>query len=203
MRLLMTGFTPFPGVDVNPTQLLIRYFQDETVQLPVGLQLIAEVLPAAFEAAELGIRSLIQDEQPDAVLCLGVAQRRDAINIEWVAQNWDEATIPDIDGVQLSGQKIVDDGAEMYFSTLPVERMLAALGAANIAGVISDNAGRYVCNHVFYCARHEIDVRRLNIPCGFVHVPALAGTSAYPGWEIERLLDAVQACIGAIAGATE
>jgi pyroglutamyl-peptidase len=199
MKLLMTGFMPFPGVDVNPTQLLIRYFQDETVALPKGVQLIPEVLPTAFEAADLRIRALIGDEHPDVVLCLGVAQKRPEINIERIAHNWDEATIPDNDGVQLSGQKIVADGPEQYFSTLPIERMLAALQTAQLPSVISDNAGRYVCNHVFYCARDEVGLGR-RTPCGFVHVPGLAGTSDYPGWEIERLLDAVQVCVRAIVG---
>jgi len=201
MRLLMTGFMPFPGVDVNPTQLPIRYFQDETVALPKGVQLIPEVLPTAFEAAELRIRHLIREEQPDAVLCLGVAQKREAINIERIAHNWDEAIIPDMDGVQLSGQKIVSDAPEMYYSTLPIERMMAILLAADIPAVFSDDAGRYVCNHVFYCARHEIDQLGRNMPCGFVHVPGLAGMGEFPGWEIERLLDGVKCCVEAIGGA--
>jgi pyroglutamyl-peptidase len=133
------------------------------------------------------------------VLGLGVAQKRDAINIERVAHNWDEATIPDNNGVQLSGQKIVLDGPETYTSTLPVERMLAALQAANIPSVISDNAGRYVCNHVFYCASHEIDQLGLDIRCGFVHVPGLAGTGDFSGMTIEQLLDAVQSCLKVIS----
>lgn len=200
MRILMTGFTPFPGVAVNPTQLLLRYFQDETVPLPAGVQLIPEILPTAFETAEFRIRQLIRDEQPDAVLGLGVAQKRDAINIERVAHNWDETTIPDINGAQLAGQKIVMDGPEMYLSTLPVERMLAALQTAKIPAVVSDNAGRYVCNHVFYCARHEIDQLGLDTSCGFVHVPGLAGTSEeFPGMTIEQLIDAVQCCLKVIS----
>jgi pyroglutamyl-peptidase len=200
MRILMTGFMPFPGVEVNPTQLLIRYFQDETVSLPDGVRVIAEVLPTAFEASDERIRQLIRDEVPDVVLCLGVAQKRESINIERVAHNWDEATIPDNDGLQLSGQKIVADGAETYDSTLPIERMMAALQSANLPAVFSDDAGRYVCNHVFYASRHEIATHGLNIPCGFVHVPGLAGTNEeFPGWEIERLLDVVQVCVGAIS----
>ncbi len=201
MRILMTGFTPFPGVDVNPTQLLLRYFQDETVPLPANVQLIPEILPTAFETAEFRIRQLIRDELPDVVLGFGVAQKREAINIERVAHNWDEATIPDNNGVQLIGQKIVLDGPEIYTSTLPIERMLAALQGLNIATVLSDNAGRYVCNHVFYCARHEIDQLGLDIPCGFVHVPGLAGTGDFPGMTIEQLLDAVQSCLKVISGA--
>jgi pyroglutamyl-peptidase len=199
MRILMTGFMPFPGVEINPTQLLIRYFQDETVPLPENVQVIAEVLPTAFEPAEFRIRQLIRDELPDVVLGLGVAQRREAINVERVAHNWDQAAIPDTDGVQLDGQKIVPDGADTYLSTLPLPAMLSALQAADIPALISEDAGRYVCNHVFYAACHEIQTHNLNIPCGFIHTPGLAGIGDLPGWEIERLLDAVQICVGVIA----
>jgi pyroglutamyl-peptidase len=199
MKILMTGFVPFPGVEVNPTELLIRYYQDQAVALPDGASVIAEVLPTAFEAAGQRIRELILEEQPDAILSLGVAQKRDRINIERTAHNWDEATKPDNEGVQRSGQKIVLDGAETYFSTLPVDAMLDALMAANIPAVISDDAGRYVCNHVFYCARHEVERLGGHIHCGFVHVPGLAGVSDLPGWEMERLLDGVKCCVKVIA----
>lgn len=199
MKLLMTGFAPFPGVEVNPTELLIRYFQDGAVPLPYHLTLIAEVLPTAFDLAGSRIRELIRDELPDAVLCLGVAQKRAEINLERVAHNWDEARIPDNMSVQRSGEKIVPDGAEVYYSTLPVEQIKSCLDAANIESVLSDDAGRYVCNHVFYSARHEIELLGLKIPCGFVHVPGLAGTSEFPGWDMEKLVDAVKCCLEVIS----
>jgi pyroglutamyl-peptidase len=199
MKILMTGFVPFPGVEINPSELLIRYYQDGAVPLPDGVQVIAEVLPTAFEAAGLRIRELIREEQPDAVLGLGVAQKRDKINIERVAHNWDEAKIPDNDGVLRSGQKIAPDGAETYFSTLPVDKLLAAMSAAHIPAVLSDDAGRYVCNHVYYSARDEIEHLDKHIPCGFIHIPGLAGVGDFPGWEMERLLDAVKCCVGVVA----
>jgi pyroglutamyl-peptidase len=198
MKILMTGFSPFPGVEINPTELLIRYYQDGAVSLPQHVALIAEVLPTAFDLAGSRIRELIRDERPDAVLCLGVAQKRAEINLERVARNWDEARIPDNTGIQRSGQKIVSDGADAYHSTLPIDQIKSCLDAAKIETVISDDGGQYVCNHVFYSARHEIDLLRLDIPCGFVHVPGIAGTSEFPGWDMEKLVDAVKCCLAVV-----
>ncbi len=192
MKVLVTGFTSFPGVAVNPTQLIVEHLQDTP---PEGVDLVNEVLPTAFQTAGRRIGELIQRHRPDAVLCLGVAQKRDAINLERIARNWDEATIPDNNGVQLSGCAIVPDAPEQYFSTLPLEHMKTRLDAVNIETVFSASAGTYVCNHVFYCARHEIEQMGKNIPCGFVHVPGLAGTGEFPGWELGRLIKAVECCL--------
>jgi pyroglutamyl-peptidase len=201
MKILMTGFSPFPGVEINPTELVIRYYQDAAIPLPQHVTLIAEVLPTVFDLAGSRIRQLIRDERPDAILCLGVAQKRAEINLERVAHNWDEARIPDNTGVQRAGQKIVPDGADNYVTTLRVDHIKSCLDAANIETVLSDDAGRYVCNHVFYSARHEIDLLQLDIPCGFVHVPGLAGTGEFPGWDMEKLVETVKCCLEVIGRA--
>lgn len=191
-RVLLTGFTPFGSVAVNPSQLIVQHIAARTYP---GLAITAEVLPTAYRESEARIRSLIREVQPDVVLSIGVAQRRDDISLERRAQNRSSATIPDNSGLLLTDAAIVPDGPTVYGATLPLERLHAALNARAIPVEFSDDAGAYVCNHVFYCASDE--VARLGLPtrCGFVHIPALAGTSEYPGLPLDTLIAAIETCL--------
>jgi pyroglutamyl-peptidase len=196
-RVLLTGFTPFGSVAVNPSQVIVQHIAARAYP---GLLLTAEVLPTAYRESEARIRALIREVQPDVVLSLGVAQRREAINLERRAQNRSSATIPDISGLLLTDAAIVPDGPAAYSATLPLDSLHAALAARAIPVEYSDDAGAYVCNHVFYCASDEI--ARLGLPtrCGFIHIPALAGTSEHPGLPLDIMIDAVEECLRVIAG---
>jgi pyroglutamyl-peptidase len=189
-HILLTGFTPFPGVDLNPTALLV---EDFAAHPPPGLRLSTEVLPTAFEPAGERIRQLIAQHQPEAVLMLGVAAIREAINLERVGYNWDEAPKPDIQGVSRAGQPIRPDGPPCYGSTLPLEAMHAALESAGIPVTYSDDPGRYVCNHVLYQAADAL--AGSGIPFGFIHVSALKTAPESPGMEYAVMREAVRLCL--------
>jgi pyroglutamyl-peptidase len=200
MKVLLTGFGPFPGVDSNPSEL---------VALELGArpglrhEVLAEVLPVEYEAAGARVRELITAHEPDAVVCLGTAAKRVEINLERVALNLDDAAIPDNAGRHLVGEPIVEDGPAAYWSTLPLDRMREALASLKVPAVISNHAGAYVCNHVFYSARHQIELTRLPAPCGLIHLPLPA--ELLPGEErsestlpMATLVDAVERCLGVL-----
>jgi pyroglutamyl-peptidase len=192
-HILLTGFTPFPGVDLNPTALLV---QDFAAQPPPGLRLSAEVLPTAFALAGQRIRQLIAQTQPDAVLMLGVAATRDSINLERVTYNWDEAAKPDIDGMVRAGQVIRADGPLHYESSLPLTAMYAALDSAGLPVTYSDDPGRYVCNHVFYQAADVLAAT--GIPCGFIHVPGLRTAPESLSMDYADLREAIILCLNVL-----
>jgi pyroglutamyl-peptidase len=104
------------------------------------------------------------------VLCVGQAGGRGAISIERVAINVDDARIPDAAGRSPIDAPIVAGGPAAYFSTLPIKRLRAALAKAGIPAEVSQTAGTYVCNHVFYGLMHALK-RRPGVRGGFVHIP--------------------------------
>ncbi|MCB9456586.1 MAG: methyltransferase domain-containing protein [Anaerolineaceae bacterium] len=194
MRILLTGFTPFLDVDVNPTALIIEHMA--TQHYP-GLEIIAEVLPTMYDTAGARIEALITEHTPDSVVCLGVAQGRSAINLECVARNRDSTTRPDNAGAIRDDTPIIPDGAETYLATLPLARFQAALTGQGIPVVYSDDAGAYVCNHVFYRARHALEQQGRAIPCGFIHVPGIGEEP--PGLPLATMIAAVEMCLHEIA----
>ncbi|MEQ8673919.1 MAG: hypothetical protein RLP44_12990 [Aggregatilineales bacterium] len=200
MRIIVTGFVPFPGVEINPSEKIIHRLNVESHPF----DFIAEVLPTAFAPAGERIRELIRTHEPEFVLSLGVAAGREAMSIERFALNINDADIPDNDGNLISGQPIVADAPAAYRPTLPIEQLYAVLEAKNIPVEYSNHAGAYVCNHVMYSALHEIDQLGLLTQAGFIHIPMMTEAEGQKGAEdglpLETMLTAVKACLGVLAG---
>lgn len=198
MTILLTGFMAFEGVDINPSQKIVAEVHGFGAS-----DIYVEVLPVVFDDAGARIRHLIRTLRPSAVLSLGVAAGREAINLERFALNINDAKIPDNMGRQAHGQAIVPNGAEAYRSTLPLTQMHHALNSRDIPVTYSNHAGAYVCNHVFYCARHEIETLGLNIPCGLIHIPMMREINhpkAENGLPFQTMLDAVLCCLDVLRG---
>src|SRR5713226_9745289 len=156
----------------NPSATIVRELSRRAAVTPddyPGLRVA--ILPTEFAKAERAIHELLQTDVPDVLLALGVAPRAQGLRLERTARNRDNAALPDNAGEQRTSTPIVPGGPDTYESTLPIQAMRVALEQLGVQVAISDDAGGYVCNHLFYVARHVIDRGRLPTRCGFVHVP--------------------------------
>ncbi|MGE5523387.1 MAG: PRC-barrel domain-containing protein [Rhodospirillaceae bacterium] len=76
---------------------------------------------------------------------------------------------------------LVDGAPAAYFASLPIKAILAELRAAGIPAEISQTAGTYVCNAVFYGLMHGLQARA-SVRGGFVHIPySPEQAAAHPG----------------------
>ncbi|WP_207454504.1 pyroglutamyl-peptidase I [Desertivibrio insolitus] len=171
--VLLTGFEPFAGDPVNPSWQAVERLVREWSG---GATLVAARLPVSFDGADDALLAAIEQHHPDVVIATGLAANRRGITVERVAINVDDARIPDNDGAQPVDVPIEADGAPARFSTLPIKTIVAALHGAGLQASVSNSAGTFVCNHVFYTLQGLPGLRS-----GFVHVPAtteLAGDDA-------------------------
>ncbi|WP_404288451.1 pyroglutamyl-peptidase I [Glutamicibacter arilaitensis] len=153
MRILVTGFEPFGTDTHNASAEIVR-------RLPATLgehQIVTGILPVSFSRAFPALSVLLSAHRPEAVVLLGEAGGRTGINLERWAVNENNARIADNDGCQPAGERIASNGALRREATLEVPSQLS----------ISEDAGRFVCNHIAYHAYG------LGIPAQFIHVPAL------------------------------
>jgi pyroglutamyl-peptidase len=126
----------------------------------------------------------IDQLQPQLVLALGVAGGRSEITPERVAINMDDGRICDNAGCQPIDQPVVEGAPAAYFSTLPIKAIVRDLRAAGIPAAVSNSAGTFVCNHLFFGLMHRIATRPLagGMRGGFIHVPLLPEQAAHlPG----------------------
>ena len=168
--VLMTGFNKFGELDSNPSQLVIEALMVRKAN-PTANLIVTEVLPTEFVSAGSRIRELIRSLLPDICFCLGVSAKSHSVLLERFALNIDDSLLPDNAGDAPAGRVIVPEGPAAYRSTLPLFQMFDTLTRLNMPVQFSNSAGTYVCNHVFYCAQHEIHKLGLNTICGFTHLP--------------------------------
>lgn len=167
--VLLTGFEPFGGELVNPSGLVARALDGETI---AGARIVAHELPCVFGESRRMLDAWIDTLAPRLVVCVGQAGGRGAISLERVAINVDDARIADNAGKQPVDEPIVPGGPAAYFSTLPIKAIAAALRVEGFEAEVSQSAGTFVCNHVFYGLMHRLaHVRAAR--GGFVHVPFL------------------------------
>ncbi|SMY34208.1 Pyrrolidone-carboxylate peptidase [Photobacterium malacitanum] len=172
-KILITGFEPFGGAAINPALEAVKLLEDVT--LNNGKIVICQVPVTRFKAIDTVIEA-IKYHQPDYVITVGQAGGRAAITPERVAINIDDFRIADNEGNQPIDQPIVVDGPDGYFSTLPIKAMTQALQQAGIPCQVSNTAGTFVCNHLFYGVQHYL--RDTDIGHGFIHIPLLPEQAA-------------------------
>ncbi len=165
--VLLTGFSPFGGETINPSWQAVSALDGEKIS---GHRIIARRLPVEFGTSLSALRDAILESSPSLVLCVGQAGGRAQLSLERVAINVDDARMPDNAGTRPIDRPVVDGGPAAYFATLPIKAMLRALNAAGIPAQISQTAGTYVCNHVFYGLMHALERTPL-ARGGFLHVP--------------------------------
>ena len=191
MKVLLTGFEPFGGYPINPSQLLIQSLPDQYL----GMTLVKQILPVHHKQGPQKMLTLLKSHQPDAVIAFGLASGRAQISLERVALNLLDFSIADNAGVFVENQPVVPNGPTAYFSTLPLQAMQVALNAEGISSELSLSAGAYLCNQVFYTLMHEIASQDLSTPAGFIHLPnipeqAAQSTTPIPSLRLEVLIQA-------------
>jgi pyroglutamyl-peptidase len=169
-RALVTGFEPFGGADVNPSQLLVEAL---TADPPEGVELVHAVLPVSYGRAAAALRDAVRAADPQLVVCFGLADGDSCISVERFAHNLDDAGALDNDGVPASAGPIDPSGPLAYATTLPVTEIVAALEVEEIPATPSRDAGGYLCNHAFYVLMRLLEQERPATRGGFVHVPSL------------------------------
>jgi pyroglutamyl-peptidase len=191
--VLATGFEPFGGETINPSALAAEALDGRKV---VGRRVVGAVLPCVFGKSLVALKQEIRRWKPELVICVGQAGGRGEINLERVALNIEDASIPDNDGNQPVDRPVVTGGPAAFWSTLPIKAIVAALRKAGLPAVVSQSAGTFVCNHVFYGLMRAL-ARQRTVRGGFIHVPFLpeqarraeTGSPSLPLDEIVRGLE--------------
>jgi pyroglutamyl-peptidase len=189
MQALVTGFEPFGGDAINPAFEALG-------RLPPAIGTLAiatRPLPCVFGKALSVLEAAIADTRPDIALCVGLAGGRAELSVERIAINVDDARIPDNERQQPVDCRIAPDGPAAYFASLPIKAAVMALREAGLPASVSNSAGTFVCNHVFYGLMHLAATRFPAIRGGFLHIPYLPSQAArLPGTPSMALDDVVR-----------
>lgn len=192
-KVLLTGFDAFGGDAVNPSWLAVLALGGEVI---ASHAVIAAQLPTAFAPSTKALAQLLRTHKPALVICVGQAGGRSALSLERVAINVNDARIADNQGAQPIDQPVVKSGPAAYFSTLPIKAMLHAMEQAGLPAEVSQTAGTFVCNHVFYALMHALKRQRGKgaVRGGFIHVPFLPSQGA-PSMALEEIVHGLRVAV--------
>lgn len=196
-KLLITAFEPFGGEQINPSLEAVRQIEKDRIS---NIAVLTAELPVdRYRAVDTAL-DLLMVNRPDIVIMLGEAGGRYKINPERVAINVDDFRIPDNVGNQPTDEPIIEGGPAAYFSTLPIRAIAERISKANIPAAISNTAGAYLCNRLFYSVMHAIKVNGLDASAGFIHLPYLHDQAVSKYWDFpsmskETIVEAVRLAI--------
>lgn len=197
--VLLTGFEPFDGAAVNPSWEVARALDGAAWE---GARVQALQLPCVFGRAREVLWQTLEGGHFDLLLSLGLAGNRPDVTVERIAINVDDARIADNAGQQPVDVPAVAGGPAAYWASLPIKRMVAAVREAGVPASVSQTAGTFVCNHVFYAGAHWRATRQPGLRVGFMHLPLLLEQAvAQPGFTGMALGTQVAAVRAALAAA--
>jgi pyroglutamyl-peptidase len=188
--ILLTGFEPFNKERINPSWEAVRALDgwhegDFVVH--------ARQLPCVFGKASKVMHHAVEELQPSVVIAVGQAGGRVDLSVERIAINIDDAPIEDNHKRVVVDQPIVTNGPAAYFSTLPIKAIVHEMRAAGLPASVSQTAGTYVCNHVFYGLMHQAHEWGTTMRAGFIHIPYLPQqAAAHPGTASMTLKDMIE-----------
>jgi pyroglutamyl-peptidase len=165
MIILVTAFGPFDGRSENASSLALSGLKS----IHPGIRI--RILPVDSRIAPARLKRALRLIRPDALIMLGEAAGSQEIRLETTAWNELDFRIPDISGNMPRKQSIIKEGPSELSSTLPLEKFHKHLVKNRHPVRLSHDPGRYLCNQVFYTARHYLDSHEITCQAGFIHLP--------------------------------
>jgi pyroglutamyl-peptidase len=167
MNVLYTCFSAFPGVEVNPSRLLMAHIRD--VVQPEG-QWTYCTLPVVYEKCEQWARQS-EVNAYDLVLHTGVATDRHGLSLERFAGNACNTDAVDADGQTWPAPVIAPGGPTLQETTLArTQAWSRMLDLQDVSE--SEDAGGYLCNFVYW---NSLCAARVRTRVLFVHLPPITG----------------------------
>ncbi|HWK64973.1 MAG TPA: hypothetical protein VNS34_08530 [Rhizobiaceae bacterium] len=172
-RILVTGFSAFPGAPVNPTERLIAALEARRSEFHGPDRLTFAVLAVDYGRLPAALGELAKAVPHDIAIHFGLSAQARGFTLERYARNA-FGPKPDNSGY-LPAAGPICAGPERLPSTLPLERLHDLLVNHGLPVSWSDDAGGYLCNYLFYLSRSGLVPEFTPGMSGFIHVPPLVG----------------------------
>ncbi|WP_407147394.1 pyroglutamyl-peptidase I [Bradyrhizobium sp. ORS 86] len=198
LRILITGFGPFPGAPFNPTMALVKRLTELRRPAFDDIARTSHIFDVTYATVDRELPELLATHRPQALLMFGLAGRTGYLRIETRVRNAVTTRFPDA-GRQHARKGSIADGADARMFGPHSENLLRAARATGIDARLSRDAGSYLCNYLSWRAIEAVDRDNGVRLAQFVHVPPLAhdGTAArdISTITLEQLVDAGEALL--------
>jgi pyroglutamyl-peptidase len=200
LRILVTGFGPFPGAPFNPTQPLVKRLLRLRRPALSDVELTGHIFPVTYKAVDRELPQLLTKHRPHALLMFGLANRTPYVRIETRARNAVTTLWPDADHARVRKGSIAG-GADALMFGPHTAKLLRAADGTGVDARASRDAGSYLCNYLSWRAIEATCSDNGPRLAAFVHVPPLKRDGASPRRgaahriTLEQLVDAGEAML--------
>ena len=192
MRVLITGFGPFPRAPFNPSAAVAKALARRRRPALAGLIRSAHVFATRYADIDRDLPRLLA-QKPDVILMFGLAGRTRELRIETRARNA-IGSFPDA-GKHRPTERIIEIGAlPARLGRAPFSRVAAALRSRAVPVRLSRDAGTYLCNYAYWRALASAPNGRPLVL--FVHIPVVQ-MAARPRKRVRRRSLSLPQIIGA------
>ena len=200
LRILITGFGPFPGAPFNPTQPLVARLLRLRRPALGDVELSGHIFPVTYKAVDRELPQLLAKHRPQALLMFGLASRTPYLRIETRARNAVTTLWPDADRAQVRKGSIAGGADAMMFGP-HTAKLLRAADSTGVDARSSRDAGSYLCNYLSWRGIEAVSTEDGPLLTAFVHVPLAARAGIARRKEathrvtLEELVDAGEAML--------
>jgi pyroglutamyl-peptidase len=199
LRVLVTGFGPFPGAPWNPTEPLVARLTKLRRPAFADVELSSHIFPVTYKAVDQELPDLLAKIRPQALLMFGLASRTAHVRIETRARNAVTMLWPDAAHTR-SRKGSIGLGPDALMFGPHTAKLLRAALASGIDARPSRDAGAYLCNYLSWRAIEAAGTNDDLHLAAFVHIPLLARDGASrrkgsPQLTLEELIDAGEAMV--------
>lgn len=181
---LLTGFDAFGTNKVNPTELVVASFPDSLITKPSGpssrvkeIHIEKLILPTAGIKGWKALKSALDDtvkrsHYPIYIVMTGLAQKREWLNLERFAINIKDYGLPDNSGHQPLDKPINKNAPDLLRTNIDLAALNSAIKKAGYPSVISNHAGTFICNELYFQALNYALSQPKIKSVIFVHLPS-------------------------------
>ncbi len=156
-----------------------------------------KIIPTSYVRAWKVMQDLLR-KRPQGILMFGFSRNATGLRLARYARNEDRAKARDNDG-RTGRARIVNAAPNALSATARVDELHRQLLAANVPASVSEDAGGFVCNHVYFRTLEALARESApNARCLFVHVGDWQGTA-----DQDDVIRGAKLLVRAIAGADE
>src|ERR1700742_3528134 len=176
--VLITGFGRFPGAPFNPSGPLALALAKRRRPASADVKRLVRIFETSYAAVDRDLPKQLAKHKPDIVLMFGLAARTPFVRVETRARNAKSILFPDVSGYR-PDERAIARGKPALIGRAPFRRLLAAARAARVPVRTARDAGRYLCNYVYWRA---LEASRSGTPLAqFIHIPPVANGRRPPG----------------------
>ena len=149
MKVLVTAFTPFGKCTNNYSSEVIKYINNVD----------KVILDVCYDKCYLDLTNQYNLDDYDLIISLGEARMRKVLTLETTARNIASCSLTDNSGMIKKEEKIIDNA---------ITELKTLVNLDNVKDIVelSDDAGKFVCNNIYFHLLNNYPTKSL-----FIHIP--------------------------------